>query len=339
MELLSYLKNNSQKRLITIAKEHQIYHNPQFSKLWLSNQIKDKLSNTDYLNKIIEEKLSRKTIKFLKKLISIEPINKDSITPEIFIELIDNGLIYEKNNFCYLPCDLKKNLKKILSFEEISIPKKKKKKIIKKAPASNIKINHQTELFFFTYLILSLNRIIKSSKKELLNYIKEINSSSIADEKLVNYILNYSYHHQLLDSEHLQLTKSFYKWLNKSYSQRVINSLEFFTPQYSTDLRKIIAVLSHCPLNERLPLKFIYNEFNHHPFDTKIKEILTLLNILKFKEGYLMLTPFCWKLFNPNFKFKFSSPQKVNQRIIIKQDCKLSELWKITQGNKLVEIV
>jgi hypothetical protein len=370
MKLIEYLKKSSPKLLDQIAKKHNIYYTPTFSKNWLSNQLKDKLSNSTYFQKIVNTELSPQATRVLKSLTSTESINKKVLESNIYQQLNNLGLLYEENNFYYLPKDLKDIIEENFKVKKTPLnisnravkqehinddiisgnakkPIKKELKI--KVPEllnQAISVEKKPDINFFMYSVLVLgyaNKLSKNSrlsnqdvKDKLLSYLSKINFTDFNTEELLNYILDYSHKRRLIYLNNLKLRNNFNRWLNTDYSEKILDFLDIFFPHNVRKIREIIAVLIHYPLNKEIPIDFIIEELN---FDIRKRgKIFNLLNIFNIRGNNLSLTPFCWNLFNNRLTQNSKEIHIIEEEIIINPEIDLAKLWIISQAASLIEI-
>ncbi|TDX51661.1 hypothetical protein [Orenia marismortui] len=353
MKLIDFFRESSTETLNTIANKHNIFYNPNFSKSWLSKQIKYKLTQEKYLSKIITHEISPQAHKLINKLVHTESINKDSLAQEVFEELNNLGIIYSKNNFCYIPKDLRTIIRK--SLENTNSTHNDNKKIFKKklnntTPTlinESLQINNTSKITFFAYVVLVIsyaNKVIsnnnlssKELKRLLLSYIKKINFTSCSEIELLNYILDYSYNKELIFYKNKQFKNNFKLWLESSYQEKLLNSLKLFFPHDFEVFRRIISVLIYYPLNKNIPLEFIIKEFQLNLTEEKGK-ILKLLNIFNIEDSFLSLTDLCWNLFNSDSKEFSNKINIIKDEIIIDSNIELTKLWLISQKASLIEI-
>ncbi|MGM0501666.1 MAG: hypothetical protein ACQERJ_03980 [Bacillota bacterium] len=326
MNLTTYLKKTSASQIKKLTTKHNIFYQPGFSRNWVAQKIEKKLLDHDYLQELLTTQLTPADKQLLQKLLTTSSITKASIAEENYCNLFNHGLIYERNNFCYLFQELKPLLNTILNTQ--------------KSYQQN-KINN---LSFFHYLILTLAQIKKLNtkqnidiKNELLLFLQQINCTKFKNQQLLNYILNYCFNNRLLSSE-LKIKKCFYTWLTKAHQQKIITAINTLIPQSAAPLRKILAVLSHYPQQESIPLNFAYQELNLAKIDFETKELLDLLNIFKIKNKKIFLMNESWQYFNPHIKFKYKVPQKNEDQIIVPLPVKLKKLWQIADNNQLTAI-
>jgi len=375
MKLIEYLKKSSPKLLDEIANNHSIYYTPTFSKNWLSNQLKEKLADHTYFQKIIRTELSPQATQVLKELISTESINKSGINSNVYQQLNKLGLLYEEKNFYYLPKDLKDIVEKHLKLKKTPLkinnkdfredyfsPRGIKQKSTSGATKKTIKrelniktpnlleqtssVENKPNLNFFIYSILILGYANKLSevssfddkdiKGRLFSYLNKINFTSFNTEELLNYILEYSHKRRLIYLNNLKLRNNFNRWLNTDYSEKILDFLDIFFPHNVRKIREIIAVLIHYPLNKEIPIDFITEELN---FNIKKRgKILNLLNIFNIRDNNLSLTPFCWNLFTNRLAPNPEEIHIIEEEIIINPKIDLTKLWIISQAASLIEV-
>ena len=343
MKLKSYFKKISETRIKKLASKHRIYYQSDFSSNWLSSQLKDKLSNQQYLKNLIINQLTSKEKNILKKLLTTESINKSSIHQDNYNKLSHYGLIYEQNSFCYLFKELKPLLKNIF-FKSTN---KEKSETTKKFKVNKRSVSKKStsSLSFFHYLILSLAEINKLSKNKskvpveqnLLSFINQINTTKFKNKKLLNYILDYC-HQQNLLSSNFEITDHFYSWVQTAYQEKIISAINTLIPQSAIALRKMIAVLSRYPQIEKIPINFAYQELNLRKINFETTELFKLLNIIEIKNKELSLSKHSWQLFNPQLKFKFQQAKRKSNTIMVPTTIKLNRLWKIAINNQLIAI-
>ncbi|MCK8827392.1 hypothetical protein MWH25_06495 [Natroniella acetigena] len=348
MQLIEILKKRNQKDLSQIAANHHIYYDPNFSKTWVSKEINKKLSDPTYLEELIKTKFPAKTISTLKRLISTEPINKKSLQLSAYEMLIESGLIFEQNNFCYLPTDIKQLLTKLLankpansskSSKEPNITETNEQESIPNAATTKIKIKCTPS--FFHYLLLFLGYITTSvdlKEDRLKNFTSKLNCSSISNQKLFNSLQQYSSHNQLLERSTYKLRDNINKWLNISYKEKLLTGLETLSPNHAPKIRNTIAVLSHYPLQQQIPFDFFINEINYRKSDLTQLKLLELMKIFTIENEHVKLTRLCWKLFNSKTKCNLIKPKINNNQILIAENTELKSLWSVFQTDSLLEI-
>ncbi|AGB41211.1 hypothetical protein Halha_1265 [Halobacteroides halobius DSM 5150] len=336
MKLSDFLTKSTNQHLNQLAQQHHICYEDDFSKLWVRNKLQRKLLNKKYLYKIIQQ-LEPAAQETLKQLTTTEFINKETTNPKTCYQLKKVGLIYEKNNFYYLPQDIKKILSnKWQDKKRESIPKLKPLSIKSKAKTtSKINVKQPVELSFYHYLLLILSQIKKNKdQKELLSYLEEINFTSFSNKKLLQYLIRYSKYNNLVTAD-LTLQPKFKTWLQTDYSKKILQGIEAFFPYSKNTLRQITAVLSHKSTASKLNLEFIEDniELNHNS-----KNLLELLDIFHFTKDSLSLTSKANKAFAPENDLEFTAPQISKEKIIIDSTISLSALWKICQSSQLIAI-
>ncbi|MBM7556605.1 hypothetical protein [Halanaerobacter jeridensis] len=343
MKLKTYLHNVDHKRIKELTEQHGIYYNPDFSRRWISNQVTNKLAQGDYLKKLINNQFNKSEQQVLKKLLTTESINKNSLDLTSYHKLLDYGSIYKQSDFCYLFSELKPLLKNILSTstfnKDNSTPKKFKF-------GTEVKVkNNKSNLSFFHYLVLILSQIKYFSKtkekllteKQLLSFLKKINFTKLHTNTLYHKLLNYSYNYNLI-SKQFKIKPEFKSWLQSSQQQKILSAIDTFFPKSESALRKIIAVLSHYPLSKKIPLDFAQQELHLQKINTENKELLKLLTIMEIKEQEISLSKEAWHYFNPQVKFKFKVPVTKEEKIIVSPQAKLEEVWKVAINHRLISI-
>ncbi|MCK8817252.1 hypothetical protein MWH28_07745 [Natroniella sulfidigena] len=346
MHLIECLKKKDKEDLSQVATQHHIYYNPNFSKAWVSKEIKQKLSDPVYLKEFIKKELKPKTLSTIKRLLSTEPINKESLQLSTYQRLIELGLIYEQNNFCYFPYEIKKILidlfsddqpQKTVSESNPTETKTTKQESYSEAPEVRIKCTPS----FFHYLLLFLGHIHisdDSNKDKLQAFINKLNQSSISNSKLFNYLKQYSAQNQLLEKSNYTVKDNIDKWLDTSYKQKILTGIETFFPRYAQKLRNTIAVLSYYPLQQQIPFNFFIKQVDYHHSNLEQLKLLELINIFIIEDKHIKLTPLCWKLFNSKTKCNLSKPKINNQQLIIAGTTELKSLWPIFQMNSSLKI-
>ncbi|MGM0369152.1 MAG: hypothetical protein ACQEP9_01880 [Bacillota bacterium] len=351
MKLTTYLKEVTETRIKKIATRHRIYYNSDFSRNWLNNQIKNKLLDSQYLKNLTANKLSQTSQQILKKLSTTESINKDSINLNSYHNLLQHGLIYERNNFCYLFSELKPLLQNLFTKEDnknkgnkTKQSKKDTESKIKKFNLGEVTTQQQINLSLFHYLILSLAKIEVTARQdhdqtieELISLLKKINTSNLSATKLLNKILQYSQQHNLLTTD-FTISQNFYSWLKTSRQEKILTAITTFMPHSATEIRKIIAVLSNYPQNEHIPLKFAYQELNLKKFSSEDRQLFGLLNTIKINNKKLYLTKQAWQYFNPQTSFNFSQASLKKEKIFVPPTVKLADLWEVATNNQLIAI-
>ncbi|WP_408956365.1 hypothetical protein [Natroniella sp. ANB-PHB2] len=347
MQLVETLKRRDREDLNQIAANHHIYYEPNFSKTWISKKINKKLSDPAYLKELIEKKFPSKDISTIKRLISTEPINKEGLRLSTYEMLVDLGLIYEQNEFCYFPNDIKKSLIDLLATKQ-SLPKASKETNFTKATEQEPILDSAKRVMkikctpsFFHYLLIFLGYITTSDElkeDKIKKFISKLNCSSISNHKLFDYIQLYSFENQLLEKSTYKVSDNINKWLNTSYNEKILVGLETLFPKYAQKLRNTIAVLSHYPLQQQISLNLFLDEINYHKTDLKQLELLELMKIFTIKGENIKLTRLCWKLFNSKAKYNLIKPKSNNKKIIIVENTELKSLWSIFQTDSSIEI-
>mgnify|MGYP006275679223 FL=1 len=345
MKFKTYLQQVDKNRIKELTKQHNIYYNPDFSRRWISNQVADKLIQKRYLKDLIEKHFSSSDQEVLQKLLITDSINKNSVEEKNYHKLLDYGLIYQRNKFCYLFSDLKPILQEILSTATTKQNSNKSKKFKIKSDLSDLNIEkNKCNLSFFHYLILTIAQIKQLSeqknrviKKDLLAFVEKINSTNLNSQTLYNKILDYSLKHNLI-SRDFKINPNFKSWLQTPQQQKILTAINTLVPRSSTALRKIIAVLSHYPLEKKIPLKFAQQELELETITDETKELFHLLNLVKIQNKKISLSKESWQHFNPQVKFKFSQPQTKSQSIIVPSTVELNKLWEIAANNPLISI-
>ncbi|GAB6098291.1 hypothetical protein JCM16358_01700 [Halanaerocella petrolearia] len=344
MQLSDFLAEISNKQLNQLARQHHICYENNFSKLWITDKLKRKLLDRNYLQKITKQ-LDPAAKKMLKQLINTELINKKTADPETCYQLKQSGLIYEKDNFYYLPQDIKSimtNKWKQKVTEKMTQPKIKPK--LRPLPISNsttnskIKINQPVQLTFYHYLLLILSQIKqRKNKEDLLSYLEQINFTSFSSKKLLQYITRYSKYNNLVTDE-LNQQLDIKSWLQTNYSQKLLQGIETFFPYSKHLLRQITAVLNHKSTKSQLSLKFVEDNLQLNKINQDSQDLLELLDIFQFTKDNLSLTAKANKAFDPEIGIDFDSPQVTKQNIIVGSNISLSALWNICQSAQLTRL-
>ena len=350
MKLTDHLQNLPARKIMKLAREHSIYYQTNFSRSWLKDQIRAKLTEQNYLTKLITKKLTSSEEKLLQKLIRTHSINKDSVPITDYQRLLNYSLIYERNNFCYLFSELKPLLQDIFNLsttEKKTAQTKEKTTAQTKKFKASVKLENtkQNKLSFFHYLILTLAHINQLSipqtrdvvRENGLLFLKKINLSSIKSKKLYEQLLKYSFKHHLISKE-LTLNDRFKKWLQIPYQKKTLSALHTFLPNSASGLRDILAVLSYYPLGEKIPLDFAHQELQIERIDSDKEKTLALLNIFTIKNNQISLQNEAWRYFNPKCKIDFKKIKTEEKNIRVALPIELNKLWRIASQYKLKAI-
>ena len=342
MKLKTYLQKADERKIRELTKQHNIYYNPEFSRNWINKQVSDKIATEEYLEKLIQQRLNKDDQELLKKLTTTDSINKHSTNLSSYHNLLDYGLIYERNNFGYLFSDLKPLLKDHFSLRE----RKEETTNLKKFTLdSTVEVKEKKiNLSFFHYLILTLAQAQKrehrqspSLQEELLSFLDKINLSSLKTRDLYHKLLEYSNHHNLISAD-FRVKKEFQTWVETPYQKKILSTLNIFFPESESALRKIIAVLSHYPLKKKIPLDFAHHELQMQKMNSKAKKLLATLNTIDIEDNQITLKKESWQQFNPRVKFNFSPPQRKDNKIITASTIKLNKLWDIALQHQLIAV-
>ncbi|PRX34723.1 hypothetical protein BX659_10238 [Orenia metallireducens] len=281
MKLIEYLKKSSPKLLDEIANNHNIYYAPTFSKNWLSNQLKNKLSDHSYFQKLISTELSPQATKVLKTLSSTDSLNKKGVKFNVYQQLNQLGLIYEGKGFYYLPQDLKEIIEENLKVKKSSVNVKEQ---IREADTSSKLLNRED-----TNKDLISKDDNKLVKRDIKMKVPELLNQSISVDKKpdINFfiytVLLLGYAHKLSENSNISnkdIQNKLFSYLNE------INLTDFNTEElldYILDYshkRRLISL-------NNLKLRNNFNRWLNTDYSEKILDFLELFfphNVRRIRE-------------------------------------------------------
>ncbi|GAB6139101.1 hypothetical protein [Halanaerobaculum tunisiense] len=350
MKLTDFLNTISDRQLNNLAQRHRICYEDDFSHLWATNKLKEKLLSKSYLEKLINKQLSTKETNLLKQLITTEFIAKKKTTTQEYHRLKKLGLIYEKDNFYYLPEDIKEvltnNLKNNNPTDNCTVNNQEPTSTLRTTPdlqpypqtSTQITVNRPADLTFYHYLLLTLNQIkTNATQQQLISYLSPINFTSFSTAELLDYLLQYSQTNKLITTN-WQLTSNFTDWLETDYSYKILHGIDSLFPQSKDTLRQIIAVLSHQAVASELDFDFITNNLQLNNLNTKQQNLLQLLDSFNFSTTKLTLTARASIAFSNHQQLNHQPPQINQEEIIVDNSTSLSAFWEICQSAQLVAV-